>query len=362
MSEVGLRKTELDTPVLWVDLEQLERNITYLAGYFKAAGVGWRPHTKGVKVPAIAHQAIAAGAMGVTCAKLSEAEVMAAAGMRDVLIANQIVGSHKVARLAHLQRQADVKVAVDSAANVAELGAAAEAVGVEIGVVVELDTGMQRAGVAPGQPALELSRLAHQTPGLRYQGLMTWEGHTRSIADLEERRQAIEQSMRQLTESVELCRQAGLPVSIVSCGGSGTYYVAAFHPGVTEIQAGGAMFGDVTYQAWGVETTPCLFVRAMITSRPAPDRIIVDAGFKSLPQWAGQPQAVSLSGVKSLYMAAEHGILTLEAPDSTLQVGDALDFILGYGDATLFLHDHLYGIRNDRVEVVWAVQGRGKLR
>jgi D-serine deaminase-like pyridoxal phosphate-dependent protein len=362
VSEVGLKKTELDTPVLWVDLDQLERNITYLAGYFKAAGVGWRPHTKGVKVPAIAHQAMVAGALGVTCAKLGEAEVMAAAGIRDILIANQIVGPHKAARLAHLQRHADVKVAVDNVANVTELGAAAKAVGVEIGVVVEVDTGMQRAGVAPGQPTAELSCLVHQTPGLRYVGLMTWEGHTRSIADLDERRGAIERSMRQLTESVDLCRQAGLPVHIVSCGGSGTYYVSAFHAGVTEIQAGGAIFGDVTYQGWGVETTPCLFVRAMVTSHPAPDRVIVDAGFKTLPQWAGQPRAVGLRGVKSMYMAAEHGILTLEAPDSTLEVGDALDFILGYGDATLFLHDQLYGIRNGRVEVVWAIQGRGKLR
>jgi D-serine deaminase-like pyridoxal phosphate-dependent protein len=287
---------------------------------------------------------------------------MAAAGISDILIANQIVGPHKAARLAHLQRNADVKVSVDNPSNVHELGAAASAIGVEVGVVVELDTGMQRAGVAPGGPAVELSCLVHQTPGLRYRGLMTWEGHTRSIADLDERRRVIEGAIGLLAESVEMCRQAGLPVDIVSCGGSGTYYVAAFQAGVTEIQAGGAIFGDVTYQKWGVETTPCLFVRATVTSHPAPDRLIVDAGFKALPQWVGEPRPVGLAGVKGMSMSAEHGILTLEAPDSALQVGDALDFILGYGDATLFLHDQLYGIRDGRVEVVWAIQGRGKLR
>ena len=362
MTEVGLKKTALDTPFLWVDLDLLEGNITYLAEYFEAAGVNWRPHVKGIKIPAIAHQAIASGAIGVTCAKLGEAEVMAAAGIQDTLIANQIAGPIKIARLVNLRRRADVKVAVDNQANVAELGEAARAKGVELGIVVEVDAGMHRAGVAPGQPTLELSRTVHQTPGLRYLGLMGWEGHTRAIDDLDLRRQEIEKSIGLLTESAELCREAGLPVSIVSAGGSGTYYVTAFQPGVTEIQAGGAIFCDVACQEWGVETKPSLFVHTMVASRPALDRIILDAGFKTLPNWKSTPKPVGLAGVKAIRMSAEHGTVALAAPDSTAKVGDAFDFIVGYGDSTLFLHDKLYGIRNGIVEVVWPIQGRGKIR
>src|SRR5690606_2463598 len=127
MSEIGLRKDQLDTPALWVDLDKMERNIAQIAAELRAAGVGWRPHTKGIKTPAIAHKLLQAGAHGVTCAKLSEAEVMAAAGIRDILVANQVVGPQKAQRLAAIQRHAEVKVAVDSAANVAEIGAAATA-------------------------------------------------------------------------------------------------------------------------------------------------------------------------------------------------------------------------------------------
>ncbi|MDH4136945.1 MAG: alanine racemase, partial [Anaerolineae bacterium] len=256
----------------------------------------------------------------------------------------------------NLRRYADAKVTADNEANVAELGEAARAKGVELGILVELDIGLHRAGVAPGQPALELSRTVHETPGLRYLGLMAWEGHTRAIDDLDLRRQEIEKSVGLLTASAELCREAGLPVSIVSAGGSGTYYVTAFQPGITEIQAGGAIFCDVSCQNWGVETKPSLFVRTMVTSRPAPDRIIFDAGFKALPKWTNTPKPVGLSGVKAIRMSAEHGTVTLVAPDSTVKVGDAFDFIVGYGDSTLFLHDKLYGIRDGLVEVVWPIQ------
>jgi D-serine deaminase-like pyridoxal phosphate-dependent protein len=362
VNEVGLRKTELDTPVLWVDVDQLESNITCLAEYFCAAGVGWRPHVKGIKVPAIAHKAIAAGAIGVTCAKVSESEVMAAAGVQDILIANQIVGPKKIVRLVNLQRHADVKVVVDNKANVARLGQAAQAKGVELGVLVEVDVGMHRAGVAPGQAALDLSRLVHQTPGLRYRGLMAWEGHARAITDPDLRKGGIREAVHLLTESAALCVDDGLPVSIVSAGGSGTYHVTAFQPAVTEVQAGGAIFSDVACQRWEVDTQPSLFVRSMVTSRPAPDRIIFDAGFKSLPNWFRAPAPVGLPPVKKMSMSAEHGVFTLESPDSTIDIGDVFDFIVGYGDSTLFLHDDLYGVRDGIVEVVWDIQGQRKIR
>jgi D-serine deaminase-like pyridoxal phosphate-dependent protein len=361
MNELGLPIGELDTPFLWVDLDQLESNIASLAAYFRAAGVAWRPHTKGMKVPEIAQRAIAAGAIGITCAKLGEAEVMAAAGIGDILIANQIVGPLKVARLADLRRRSDVKVAVDNPDNVRALGYAASAAGVEIGVLVEVELGMGRAGVAPAE-APALSRLVHETPGLRYLGVMGWEGHAVGIEDPVAKRAEVERCVGLLGESAAACRRAGLPVTIVSGGGSGDYTISAHRGVLTEIQAGGAVFCDATYAAWGALTRPSLFVRTMVTSRPAPDRIITDAGFKALPMWKRAPLPVGLPPAQPYRTSAEHGTLTLNAPDTTVRVGDGLDCIVGYGDETVFLHDRLVGVRQGRVEAVWNVAARGKLK
>jgi len=250
---------------------------------------------------------------------------------------------------------------------VTALGQAATALGVEVGVLVDVDTGMKRTGVQPGQPTLELSQQVHNTDGLRYLGLMSWEGHTLAEPDETIREQEIKKSMALLQGSVQLCRDAGLPVTIVSGGGSGTANVTPYLNVITEIQAGGGVFCDVTYRSWGLITQPSLFVRATVTSRPAPERVIIDAGFKSLPVWRYIAEApAGFPAVERMVGSAEHGVLTLREPDDpvngTVQMGNAFDFMVGYGDATVFLHDHLYGIRNDVVEVVWPVVGRGKLR
>ena len=362
MSEVGLHKLEVDTPFLWVDLDVLEANIALMVEYTRAAGVNWRPHFKGNKTPAIAHMLLRAGAMGLTCAKVGEAEVLAAAGVQDMLIANQVVGAQKYTRLANLCRTADVKVAVDSTATLAGLNAAAEKKGVRIGVVVELNTGMERAGVQPGVPALELAKAVHGYPGLQLRGIMTWEGHTIGITPEADKRAAIAHSIGQLRDTVDLVRQAGLPVEIVSCGGSGTFAVTAHEAGITEIQAGGVIFNDIFYARVNVPTEFALFVHTVVTSRPAPDRIIVDGGFKTMPRWSNPPKPIGMDGVADVVCSAEHGIITLDHADDTIAVGDRFDFIPGYGDHTVFLHDHIYALRNDVVEAVWEVEARGKLR
>ncbi|MCB0064618.1 MAG: alanine racemase [Caldilineaceae bacterium] len=362
MSEVGLALDAVETPFLWTDLALLEQNIHSLATHFQSAGVNWRPHTKGIKTPAIAHKLLDAGAIGVTCAKLGEAEVMVAAGIHDILVANQVVGPQKITRLVHLCRNADVKVVADNSGVVAATGAAAAEIGVTVGMLVEVNTGMNRAGVAPGEATVALAKQMATTKGVRLAGLMTWEGHMLSEPDPERRRQGIEDAIGQLNATAEQCRAAGLTVDIVSAGGSGTYQVTPFLPGVTEIEAGGAIFCDMTYQGWGVDLAPALFVRAMVTSRPAPDRIICDAGFKTLPRGYATPLAVGVEHIDKVSFSAEHGILTLSQPNDTLQVGDTVDFIVGYGDATVFLHDHLYGVRQGVVESVWPVLARGKLR
>ena len=362
MDEVGTRKSDLDTPVLWVELDRLENNIRVVGQRLKEAGVAWRPHIKGVKVPAIAHLLLKAGAIGVTCAKLGEAEVMVAGGIEDILVANQVVGPQKYTRLAHLCRQADVKVAVDSDATLEDLGRTATVTGVEIGVLVELNTGMERAGVHPGKAVVELARKVHQTPGLRFRGIMAWEGHACVDEEADWKHGEIKRAVGELVDSAERCRVAGLPCDIVSGGGSGTLTVTPDLEGITEIQAGGAIFNDVMYSLWGVRTDPALYVHVTVTSRPEPDRLIVDAGFKTVPAWFGMPMPVGVSDVKSVGMSAEHGTVTFNGPNNEIAVGDKLDLMVAYTDVTLFLHDHLYGIRNGVVETVWPIVGRGKLR
>lgn len=362
MNEVGLNKSELDTPVLWTDLDKLEHNIDLLGAYFRDAGVAWRPHTKGVKVPAIAHKAIAAGAMGVTCAKLGEAEIMAAAGIKDILIANQVVGPQKYLRLVNLCRSADVKIAVDSAATLSDLGKGAVDKGVEVGILIELNNGMNRAGVLPGPDAVAMAKKVHETDGLRLRGVMAWEGHACVEEETDWKQQEIKRAVGEMVATAELIRKAGLPCDIVSGGGSGTYKTTPHLDGVTEVQAGGAIFNDASYSTWGVSTDPTLFVRVTVTSRPTPDRLITDAGWKTLPAWFNPPIPIGIDNVKQISASAEHGTVIFNTPNTELQVGDTIDFMVGYTDATLFLHDHLYGIRDDIVEVVWPIQARGKLR
>ncbi len=356
-------KSELDTPALLVDLSVMERNIDRMACTFRDAGVGWRPHTKGLKVPQIAHKLLSAGAFGVTCAKVGEAEVMANAGIRDILIANQVVGERKIGRLLNLLPDADVIVAVDSTDNVDMLDAAAQSRGVRLRVVVEVNTGMQRAGVEPGEPAVTLSCYAAEKPGLRYAGVMGWEGHTVKIADATEKRQAVQRAVGSLTATAAECRAAGLAVDIVSCGGTGTYLISSGLSGVTEVQAGGGILCDVYYRdSMHVDHEFASTILATVTSRPTPTRIICDAGKKAMSSDAAVPRPILDVPVKSVGLSAEHATIVLAEPSSAPRIGDTIEFVVGYTDTTTMLHDELYALRNGRVEAVWPVLGRGKFR
>jgi D-serine deaminase-like pyridoxal phosphate-dependent protein len=187
LSPVGLEIEELDTPALLIDQKSFTHNVQLMSGCFQRHGVAWRPHAKAFKCPAIAHELKRAGAIGVTVAKVSEADVMVAGGIDDILIAHLVVGRTKTARLAALQHRADVKVTVDHFDHIAPLGDAATAAGVTIGVLVDIDIGMHRTGVADLQTAVRLAERVVATPGLRFDGVMGYEGHTLQIADVEKK-------------------------------------------------------------------------------------------------------------------------------------------------------------------------------
>jgi D-serine deaminase-like pyridoxal phosphate-dependent protein len=361
----GKRITEVDTPALFVDLDAFERNVSRMASTITGAGIGWRPHTKGIKVPALAHRLLKAGAFGVTCAKVSEAEVMADAGIRDILVANQVLGDAKVRRFAALCLRADPIVAVDSLEGIAQLDRAAGDFGVRPRVLVEVDSGMGRCGTAPGQATVTMAHRVASSTNLRFSGLMAWEGHAAGIAEPEEKRVAVVEAIGKLVSSAELCRTSGLSVDIVSCSGTGTYMLAADQPGVTEIQAGGGVWGDVHYRDhFGVDHECALRVMTTVVSRPSDTYIVTDGGFKTLGSInaMAEPVGIPVHHVERFSLSAEHGNLRLNSPERTLRPGDRLEWIVGYSDATVFMHDELIGVRGGMVESTWRIEGRGKLR
>lgn len=360
---VGGRVTDLDTPALLVDLDILDANIERMASCFKEHGVGWRPHTKAIKIPALAYKLLAAGAHGITVAKLSEAEVMAAAGIRDILITGPVVGARKAARLACLTKSADPIAVVDCVEHVEMLDAAAREYGVRIRTVVEVDIGLKRCGTQPGEPTVRLARELHCREGLRFVGLMAWEGHALRVTPIETKRQMVEEAVAALLDTARQCREADLPVEIISCGGTGTYPLSASVRGVTEIEAGGGIYGDLVYsRSFGIDHPMAMTVLSTVISRPTPTRIVTDSGFKSLSTQNAMPEPKSVAGVSGVRMSAEHGVIELEAPNTEVRVGDRLEWYVGYTDATVVLHDTLYGVRKGIVEAAWPILGRGKLQ
>lgn len=361
-SLIGTPVVDLDTPALLVDLEALDTNIALLGGVLRDRGIGWRPHAKAHKSPAIAHRLLKAGAFGITCAKLGEAEVYAAAGVADILIANQVVGPIKVRRLAALARSVDVMVAVDSLGNATEINAAARAAGSFPRVLIEVNSGMDRAGVAPGDAAVELAKRIFALGHIRFCGVMAWEGHTVAIADPDLRARRIRESVGSLLRTAEEIRAIGIPVGVVSCGGTGTFLTASDLPGVTEIQAGGGIFGDAFYRELGVPVQPALSLLVTVTSRPAPARIIVDAGRKSIDPSNMPPSVIGFDNVESIGLSAEHGTIRLSGASTVPCMGDRLTLAIGYSDHAVHLHEQLFAIRDGRVEAVWMTQARGKLQ
>ena len=353
----------LDTPALLVDLEVMEQNIKRIMAACRTRGVQWRPHIKGNKTPEIARRQIAAGAIGVTCAKLGEAEVMADAGIDDLLIANQIVGPAKIARLLELRERADPIVAIDNPTHVAALAAGEPNPARPLRLVIEVNVGMNRAGVEPGEAAVKLADEVARHKGLRFAGIMAWESQATRIADAQEKERVVKEALARLAATASLLRDAGHPVAIVSCGGSGTFPFCIEQPGVTEVQIGGAIFSDMHYLGnFHLDFPPALTLLASVTSRPNPTRIILDAGRKALPPDPAMPKPLRLPPLSAIRFSAEHAILELTTPSATPRIGDRVEFIVGYSDMTVFMHEEIVAHRRGEIEAVWCVAARGKLK
>lgn len=359
---IGLPIEQLDTPALLVDLDALERNIATMAADISARGAAWRPHSKANKSPAIAHMELAAGAIGIACAKLGEAEVMAASGIGNIMVPNQVVGPIKARRAAALATQTRLILAVDSAVQARQLDEAAVTLGSHPEAVIELDVGMNRGGLLPGDEVLRLADLIASSDGLRLAGLMTWEGHCMKIPDPVERDAAIRCAVGKLVEMAEQLRAAGYPVEIVSAGGTGTYLTTAGIEGVTEVQAGGGIWGDQRYIDLGANVEPALTLMAQVTSRPQPDRILTDAGRKTVDPSATAPLPMDIPPYIEQSFSAEHGKIVLAEPSETPRVSDRIFYRIGYSDQCNHLHENFYGVRNGIVETIWPVLARGRIQ
>ncbi len=349
---LGCSRDELDTPALCVDLDVMEENIRRVAASCATAGVAWRPHVKGHRAGAIGAREVAAGAIGLTCAKLGEAEVMAAAGVRDLLVANAVVGPQKLARLVELARHADPIVAVDHGDQLVPLSVAFANAGARVRVVIEVDIGMGRAGVEPGASALQLARQAASLEGIELAGLMGWEGHLLTIADRNEKARQIHDALDLLVGTAQLLEADGLPCPIVSSSGTGSFQIALDHPGVTEIQAGGAILMDVFYRdlCGVVGLDDALTLLATVVGRPTPERAIVDAGRKTLNVEIATPRVIGRPGVEFEQLSAEHGQLRVGPAAAPLSIGERLEIVPGYADLTVVLHDRFYGFRDGRLD------------
>jgi D-serine deaminase-like pyridoxal phosphate-dependent protein len=362
-SRIGLRKDELDTPTLLVDLDILDRNISEIAETCRAHHVNWRPHAKSHKSPDIVRRQLVAGAKGIVCAKLAEAEVMAQAGIDDIMIANQIVGDIKVERLAGLSRYAETIVAVDSIENVIALAARFRVSDRPLSAVIEVDIGMGRAGVSPGEQVAELAAAIAAARGLRFRGVMGWESHVVSIPDPILKANAVKEAIGLLVTSAELCRKKGLPVDIVSCGGTGVFPYCCAEPGVTEVQVGGGIFSDIHYRTHADFRFPyALTLLAIVTSRPTTTRVILDVGRKELSADLAMPEPLGVPEVASIRLSAEHTTIELKRPSVEPKVGDHVEMIAGYSDTTIHLHEDIVGLRKGVVETVWPISGRGKFK
>jgi D-serine deaminase-like pyridoxal phosphate-dependent protein len=288
---------------------------------------------------------------------------MAAAGIRDILITGPVVGARKAARLACLATQADPIAVVDCVEHVDAIDGAARQYGVRLRTVVEVDIGLQRCGTQPGAPTVALAREVGKREGLRFVGLMAWEGHALRVKQIDKKEEMVQEAVASLLDTAEQCRTAGLNVEIISCGGTGTYPLSAKVRGITEIEAGGGIYGDLVYKEdFGIDHPMAMTVLATVISRPNPTRIVTDAGFKSLGTAQHLPAPKDIANVKQVKMSAEHGTIELEAPNTEVKVGDRLSWYVGYTDSTVVLHDVMYGVRGDIVEVAWPILGRGKLQ
>jgi len=358
---IGKPASLIPTPALVVEMEALEGNLRLMSDFFGRRRAKLRPHFKSHKCVTIARRQLEAGnAVGITCAKLSEAEVLASGGIKDVLIANEIVGQGKAERVAELARKCRLTVAVDDESQVRELSTALSGTRARVGVLVEVDVGMHRCGVPPGEAALRIARAAASAAGIEFLGLQAYEGHCTTVLDPEERRRQVLASMQKAVETRRLIEASGLPVRVLSGGGTGTYDMTGVMDGVDEVQAGSYALMDHYYAKRRPEFAIALNVIATVISSNGSDHAVLDVGVKGVGADLGPPVLADRPEDEiSRFESEEHASVKVGGPP--LKVGDRTRLIPSHVCTTCNLHRRIFAVRGGMVEDVWAVEGSGCL-
>ena len=371
---VGTAVEDLDTPALVVDLDVMERNIEVLHSYFRQSGTKVRPNLAAHQCPQIGHRQLEAGGTvgGIAVTTMGEAEVFVGAGFNDVMVANQIVTRSKINRLCTLAKSHSLSVAVDNPDNVDDLSEAAAASNVTIQVLVEVDAGLGRCGVQPGQPALVLAKHVARASGLSFGGLMAVlpapllqngerADDISSLSDREAMESMTRHHLQPVVNTRELIENSGLAVPVVSAAGTHSYDIAAQVTGVTEVQAGSYALMDYSYRRIRPEFEQAAKIMTQVISHPVEPRAVLDAGHKATGPDSGLPILEGFPGAKATRFSAEHGILELEGEaQSRLMPGDKVWLIPWDLRLCLNQYDYIRAVRSGELEGFWAMGARGR--
>lgn len=355
-TEHALKKEEIPTPALLVDLDAMESNLESMAAFFRDKPCKLRPHFKNHKTPLLALRQLRAGAIGLTCATLREAEILVGHGVDNILIANEICGDAKAAGLADLSRHATVIAAVDSRAAVNDFARAQRNRKTQIHVVPDIDIGLHRCGVRDAEAALDLAKYAREQ-GLRVRGVMGYDGHMQAIPKSPERDEAVRQGSQTLVDAAAMLEGVAIPAQVVSTGGTGTYSVSGEFPGITDIQAGSYLLMDTIYMNRGTTFTRSLTVLATVISTRGSDHAVLDCGVKAISGERGLPMLKDRPGTQLRALHAEHALIAIEpGSPAQLEVGRKVEIWAPYSDATVNLHSCFYGVRNGEVEEIYRIE------
>ena len=356
---IGRQLADIETPTLLLDRRACERNLLRMASFFKNRSAKLRPHFKNHKCVTLAKKQIAAGAVGMTCAKLGEAEVLVNHGFEDVLIANQVVGTLKTARLARLAKQARVGAAIDCIEQAVAISKAAAAESATVNLLVEVDIGMGRCGVPPGASVLKLVKDLADLANIRFAGLQAYEGHLVNVLDRAERTARALSAMRLAVETRNIIEAAGIPVPCISGSSSATYDSTGAMPGVDEIQAGTYATMDKQYQQLVPEFEIALSVLVRVISRPAHQKAVIDVGVKGAGCEFGVPGIKDHPEVDIPFFLAEEHCVILGCPE--WKVGQWLQLIPTHACTTCNLYRELVVHEDERVVEVWPIEASGRL-
>ncbi len=365
----GMDASEIQTPCLILDLDALERNIRKMGDYAKAHGMRHRAHGKMHKsVDVLKLQERLGGAVGVCCQKVSEAEVFARGGIKDILVSNQVRDPLKIDRLARMPKfGARIIVCVDDVANVADLSVAAQRHGTTLDCFVEIDCGAGRCGVKTADAVVEIAKAIDAAPGLNFTGIQAYQGAMQHMASFEDRKAKLDAAIAQVKEAVSALEAAGLKPELVSGGGTGSYYFESGSGVYNELQCGSYAFMDADYgrieDADGKridagEWENALFILTSVMSHAKPDLAVCDAGLKAQSVDSGLPFIFGRDDVKYVKCSDEHGVIS--DPDGVLNVNEKLRLVPGHCDPTCNVHDWYVGVRGGKVETLWPVSARGK--